>query len=46
MIGHTEIIIEYYWNHTFIVFVDFSKVIWTFTDKYTLIKVDDEDREQ
>ena len=34
IIGHTQIIIEYYWNEVFIVFVDSSKLIRTFTDKY------------
>ena len=43
IIGHTEIIIEHYWNETFIVFVDCSELIRTFNDRYTLIKVDGQD---
>ena len=46
VIGHTEIIIEYYRNEAFIVFVDCFKLIRTFTDRYALIKVDDQNREQ
>ena len=45
IIGHSKIIIEYYWNETF-VFVDCSKLIRTITDRYTVIKVDGQDREQ
>ena len=46
IIGHAEIIIENYWNGTFIVFVDCSKLIQTLTDSYTLIKVDGQHPEQ
>ena len=38
-------LIEYYWNEVFIVSVGSSNLIQTFTDKYTLIKVDGPDRE-
>ena len=38
-------LIEYYWNEAFIVSVGSSNLIQTFTDKYTLIKVDGPDRE-
>ena len=43
---HTEIGIEYYWNETFTVFVDCFQLIRTFTDRYTMIKVDGQNREQ
>ena len=46
IIGHTEIIIEYYLNKAFITFFDCSKLIRTLTDSYTLIKVDGQDPEK
>ena len=46
VIGHTEIIIEYYLNNAFITFFDCSKLIRTLTDSYTLIKVDGQDPEK
>ena len=46
IIGHGEIIIQYYWNETFIAFVDCFMMIRTFVYRYTLIKVDCQDREQ
>ena len=42
---HTEIIIDCYWTETF-GFIDCPKLIQTFRDRYTLIKVDGQDREQ
>lgn len=45
IIGHTKTITEYCWNGTLIIFVDRSKFIWTFTHRYTMIKVDGQDSE-
>ena len=42
---HTEIIIDCYWNEKF-GFIDCPKLIQTFRDRYTLIKVDGQDREK
>lgn len=44
-IGHIEIIIKYYWNETFIAFVDSFTLVRTFTDRYKLIKANVEDRD-
>lgn len=44
-VSNLEIITEYCWNGTLIIFVDGSKFIWTFTYRYTMIKVDDQDPE-